>query len=69
MKSDNPLKSKKECTRQAKQCRKMLREIDFIIHKKLKPFFENIKDQYEIEARAFASFLKPVKMGRPVANV
>ncbi|MBK5286346.1 MAG: hypothetical protein JJE25_13175 [Bacteroidia bacterium] len=68
-KGNRPLQRKKERALQAKQCRRMLHEIDFIVHKKLKPFFENIKDQYEIEARAFTSFLKPVKMGRPYAKI
>jgi len=63
-----PAKRKKERARQAKQCRKMLGEINFILRRKMIPFIENIKDEYPLEHDILKSFLNPVKVGRPAAK-
>jgi hypothetical protein len=64
-KSNSPLFRKKERARQARQCRKMLADIHFIIHNKIVPFFENVSDSFPHEASVMKGFLKPTKIGRP----
>jgi hypothetical protein len=56
---------KKERAQQAKQCRVLLKQLNFLKYRRLKPFFENIKDDFPTAWISFNSFMHPVKQGRP----
>ncbi|MEP7168876.1 MAG: hypothetical protein ABI855_05850 [Bacteroidota bacterium] len=61
----SPALRKRERARQAKQCRRMLDEINFLLRKKMAPLMENIAEEFPNEALAFKDYLNPSKIGRP----